>query len=1015
MDSVLEEYRSSLTDLTFNSKPLINMLTVLAEENYSHAPDLVRIIENQVYQSPPNQRLPVLYLIDSIVKTYGPYVKLFSPNLIKTFLFVFEKAETKVRQDLFKLRSTWNGMFSKGLLHDLDVAVKQFDPNWPIRIKKTAHPSGLTLDERVAEMMNRPQSSSADDSPSKFSSDEEEYNASYQGDSGTLDTGGDILVEEEEILVDEEKYNELEALEKALMKKQEELNKLESLGDKPTTSADLSEPKIEKSIPPPKSPTEQVPYFIDASAYSNPKSPVEDDMGEPKKKRIKSDENEAEKLSLIPSEIGKKTPKELIKEKVTSYENPYISTPDDSLFISERRDIDTQTDSKILKDSQSQIVVDMQDQTTQYRYRKKTKNFLSLYRVPSKSVATYFRIKTKEAQTQYNPPSDSQDIAADSTSGHPDGGNATMFVSKERSALKEYITALKDDFLPNEYTKHTGLLLRNLYSQRRQGLLCDITLGAEGRVFKAHKSVLAASSDFFYTLFASEEIEKTPLSHIELQGITAKALSLVLDYIYTSVLPMGSLASIKEIVTAAKRLQIHSLIIICPALEQAIAKKIDMAGWLISNSSLLSPSDKHPYVEAIKTLRDYGGSGAMMHIDDSKQHVKDVMTGSGDASAGDYICHVDRDVSSKKRSADVGHFQGSFDAYSNDEAKYMKRKMKYSEKTSETDSDYDLEGIAKSEAISKKGEAGIIASPGMPPTSWSEIYAQSKSSKKKKRSTETATREQAVYKCNNCNRNIISRRNYNAHCEAHVRKGEKPYGCTLCKKMFWKESVLEAHLVKIHTELSSEQIKKFTKSIIKPTGVPNTNSWSKSKRKDQRSSPSSSKIRDITRSKDYVSSKLGGPRKCTECKLVLQNEVALAKHMRITHPSIGLPQDYQYQCRFCLHYFKTGAARAAHEKKHVRDGDVPYEEKMKKRLSSDVENPHTGDSDQGALSDEDVAYSSRGIDEEEVNLSNPEESQDSESAIKLKLYQCELCGEMFSIQCFYKAHMAGHKKDMDDF
>lgn len=50
MESVLEEYRASLEDLTFNSKPLINMLTVLAEENYSYASDLVKLIESQVYQ-----------------------------------------------------------------------------------------------------------------------------------------------------------------------------------------------------------------------------------------------------------------------------------------------------------------------------------------------------------------------------------------------------------------------------------------------------------------------------------------------------------------------------------------------------------------------------------------------------------------------------------------------------------------------------------------------------------------------------------------------------------------------------------------------------------------------------------------------------------------------------------------------------------------------------------------------------------------------------------------------------
>lgn len=42
------EYESSLEDLTFNSKPHINMLTILAEENIGFAKDIVGIIEAQI-------------------------------------------------------------------------------------------------------------------------------------------------------------------------------------------------------------------------------------------------------------------------------------------------------------------------------------------------------------------------------------------------------------------------------------------------------------------------------------------------------------------------------------------------------------------------------------------------------------------------------------------------------------------------------------------------------------------------------------------------------------------------------------------------------------------------------------------------------------------------------------------------------------------------------------------------------------------------------------------------------
>lgn len=42
------DYQSSLEDLTFNSKPHINMLTILAEENVPFAKDIVSLIEAQI-------------------------------------------------------------------------------------------------------------------------------------------------------------------------------------------------------------------------------------------------------------------------------------------------------------------------------------------------------------------------------------------------------------------------------------------------------------------------------------------------------------------------------------------------------------------------------------------------------------------------------------------------------------------------------------------------------------------------------------------------------------------------------------------------------------------------------------------------------------------------------------------------------------------------------------------------------------------------------------------------------
>lgn len=47
---VAEEYSNALADLNINSKPLINMLTMLAEENCAYAPIIVQCIERQLHK-----------------------------------------------------------------------------------------------------------------------------------------------------------------------------------------------------------------------------------------------------------------------------------------------------------------------------------------------------------------------------------------------------------------------------------------------------------------------------------------------------------------------------------------------------------------------------------------------------------------------------------------------------------------------------------------------------------------------------------------------------------------------------------------------------------------------------------------------------------------------------------------------------------------------------------------------------------------------------------------------------
>lgn len=50
LQGILHEYKSSLADLRVNSKPLIDMLTIVAEEHKQYAQHITVVIEERLYE-----------------------------------------------------------------------------------------------------------------------------------------------------------------------------------------------------------------------------------------------------------------------------------------------------------------------------------------------------------------------------------------------------------------------------------------------------------------------------------------------------------------------------------------------------------------------------------------------------------------------------------------------------------------------------------------------------------------------------------------------------------------------------------------------------------------------------------------------------------------------------------------------------------------------------------------------------------------------------------------------------
>lgn len=136
-------YREDLELLSHgNNKALINVLSQVAEEhvNGQYACRINELIVERHNEVPKAQeKLNILYLIDSIIKNVGgDYVKLFKKNIVKMFEDSFDVAEPELRQKLFKLRRSWSPtdreipFFPKTELSRLDVRIRRKDPGWPI-------------------------------------------------------------------------------------------------------------------------------------------------------------------------------------------------------------------------------------------------------------------------------------------------------------------------------------------------------------------------------------------------------------------------------------------------------------------------------------------------------------------------------------------------------------------------------------------------------------------------------------------------------------------------------------------------------------------------------------------------------------------------------------------------------------------------------------------------------------------------------------------------------------------
>uniref|UniRef100_A0A671KJK0 B-cell CLL/lymphoma 6 member B protein-like n=1 Tax=Sinocyclocheilus anshuiensis TaxID=1608454 RepID=A0A671KJK0_9TELE len=139
-----------------------------------------------------------------------------------------------------------------------------------------------------------------------------------------------------------------------------------------------------------------------------------------------------------------------------------------------------------------------------------------------------------------------------------------------------------------EFTRHSNDVLLNLNELRHRDILTDATLLVGTAELRAHCAVLIACSGFFYTLFSRRAAGAGGERGFSLTlpvGLDAGSVSLLLDFMYTSCLPLTP-RTVSDVLAAATYLQMEHVADTCRAFIHS--ERISVS------PSLMEPASRTP-------------------------------------------------------------------------------------------------------------------------------------------------------------------------------------------------------------------------------------------------------------------------------------------------------------------------------------------------------------------------------------------------------------------------------------
>ncbi|NXP49177.1 ZBT11 protein, partial [Heliornis fulica] len=145
-------------------------------------------------------------------------------------------------------------------------------------------------------------------------------------------------------------------------------------------------------------------------------------------------------------------------------------------------------------------------------------------------------------------------------------------VKRKPVAKHELVFVDSKGLVKQSSSKHCLSVLNQLNQQRLSNQFCDVTLLIEGEEYKAHKSVLAANSEYFRELFIEKGAVSSHEAVVDLSGFSKSSFLPLLEFAYTSELTFD-FCSMAEVAMLAQHLFMSEVIEICENVHKQMEEK----------------------------------------------------------------------------------------------------------------------------------------------------------------------------------------------------------------------------------------------------------------------------------------------------------------------------------------------------------------------------------------------------------------------------------------------------------